>query len=40
MLNDIKKKNSQVNPKKTTGNMARISKELVLFRLICDCNPK
>jgi hypothetical protein len=33
-LTDIKKKKSQVSPKKTTGNIKRSNKEFVLFLLI------
>jgi hypothetical protein len=40
ILNDEKKKNSQVNPRKTTGNMASINTELVLFFHIWLCKPK
>jgi len=36
----IKKKNSHVSPKKTTGNINRRSIEFVLFLLIWLCRPK
>lgn len=39
-LKDKKKKKSQVNPKKITGNINKINTELVLFLFIWLCNPK